>query len=253
MLFDTHAHYYDLKFDGEREKILDSMIENGVGYIINAGCDVKSTIQSIELSEKYDFVYASAGVHPNNDESFTEETFSKIKELAQHEKVFAIGEIGLDYHYGGNREKQKEAFSYQINMAKELKLPFVVHCRDATGDCIDILKAEYKGGGGVMYCFSESKETARIVLDMGLYVSIGGTVTFKNNVRTVEAVKYIPLESLVIETDAPYLSPVPHRGERNSSLYLHYVAKKIAQIKDIPTEEVINITTKNAKELFGIA
>lgn len=253
MLFDTHAHYYDLKFDGEREKILDSMIENGVGYIINAGCDVKSTIQSIELSEKYDFVYASAGVHPNNDESFTEETFSKIKELAQHEKVLAIGEIGLDYHYGGNREKQKEAFSYQINMAKELKLPFVVHCRDATGDCIDILKAEYKGGGGVMHCFSESKETARIVLDMGLYVSIGGTVTFKNNVRTVEAVKYIPLESLVIETDAPYLSPVPHRGERNSSLYLHYVAKKIAQIKDIPTEEVINITTKNAKELFGIA
>ena len=253
MLFDTHAHYYDLKFDGEREKILDSMIENGVGYIINAGCDVKSTIQSIELSEKYDFVYASAGVHPNNDESFTEETFSKIKELAQHEKVLAIGEIGLDYHYGGNREKQKEAFSYQINMAKELKLPFVVHCRDATGDCIDILKAEYKGGGGVMHCFSESKETARIVLDMGLYVSIGGTVTFKNNVRTVEAVKYIPLESLVIETDAPYLSPVPHRGERNSSLYLHYVAEKIAQIKDIPTEEVINITTKNAKELFGIA
>jgi len=252
MLFDTHAHYYDKKFENERDGILSSMKENGVGYILNAGCDVKTTEESISLAEKYDFIYASAGVHPNHSDDFTKEAFLKIKELAKHKKVCAIGEIGLDYHYGGDREAQKKAFIYQLDMASELKLPFVVHCREAIGDCLEILRAGHKERNGVMHCFSESRETARIVLDMGLYISIGGTVTFKNNVRTVEAVKYIPLDRLLLETDAPYLSPTPHRGERNSSLYLHYVAEKIAEIKGISTDEVINTTTENAKQLFGI-
>jgi len=252
MLFDTHAHYYDAKFDGEREKILGSMKENGIGYILNAGCDVKTTQKCIELSERYDFIYASSGVHPNHSDDFSEEAFLKIKELAGHEKVRAIGEIGLDYHYGGDRESQKKAFIRQLEMADELKLPFIIHSREAIGDCLEILKAQPKNYGGVMHCFSESTETARIVLDMGLYIAIGGTVTFKNNVRTVNAVKYIPLDCLVLETDSPYLSPTPHRGERNSSLYLHYVAEKIAEIKGVTAEEVIEKTTQNAKALFGI-
>ncbi len=253
MLFDTHAHYYDKKFDGDRDAVLSSMKENGVGYIINAGCDVETTKRCIALAERYDFLYATAGIHPNHSFDMNDRSLDGIKMLAKHPRVKAIGEIGLDYfHKYTDREVQKEAFSRQIALADELHLPFVIHCRDACKDVLDILKSEYKGGGALMHCFSESKETAKIVLDMGLTIAIGGTVTFKNNVRTVEAVKYIPMESLVIETDSPYLSPTPHRGERNSSLYIHYVAEKIAEIKGLPVEEVIETTTQNAKTFFGI-
>lgn len=253
MLFDTHAHYYDKKFDPDRDEILSKMKENGVGYIINAGCDVETTRKCIALAERYDFLYATAGIHPNHTFDMNDRSLDGIKMLAKHPCVCAIGEIGLDYfHKYTDREVQKEAFARQIALARELHLPFVIHCRDACKDVLDILKSEYKGGGALMHCFSESKETAKIVLDMGLTIAIGGTVTFKNNVRTVEAVRYIPMESLVIETDSPYLSPAPHRGERNSSLYIHYVAEKIAEIKGLPVEEVIETTTKNAKNFFGI-
>ena len=253
MLFDTHAHYYDKKFDADRDEILASMQENGVGYIINAGCDVETTKRCIALAERYDFLYATAGIHPNHSFDMNDRSLDGIRMLAKHPCVKAIGEIGLDYfHKYTDREVQKEAFARQIALADELHLPFVIHCRDACKDVLDILKSEYKGGGALMHCFSESKETAKIVLDMGLTIAIGGTVTFKNNVRTVEAVKYIPLENLVIETDSPYLSPTPHRGERNSSLYIHYVAEKIAEIKEIPVEKVVEETTNNAKNFFGI-
>ena len=253
MLFDTHAHYYDKKFDADRDEILSKMKENGVGYIINAGCDVETTRRCIALAERYDFLYATAGIHPNHTSDMNDRSLDAIKMLAKHPCVKAVGEIGLDYfHKYTDREVQKEAFARQIALADELHLPFVIHCRDACKDVLDILKSEYKGGGALMHCFSESKETAKIVLDMGLTIAIGGTVTFKNNVRTVEAVKYIPMESLVIETDSPYLSPTPHRGERNSSLYIHYVAEKIAEIKGLTVEEVIETTTKNAKRFFGI-
>lgn len=253
MLFDTHAHYNDKQFDSDRHELLSSMAENNVGYIVNAGCAVDSTRDCIKLAEKYDFIYATAGIHPNSGNDMTEQGFAEIKRLAQHPRVKAIGEIGLDYYWDKSaKELQKEAFARQIAIAHELKLPFVIHTRDACKDTLDILKSEYKGGGGLMHCFSESRETAKIVLDMGLKIAIGGTVTFKNNVRTVEAVKYIPLEDLVIETDAPYLSPVPNRGKRNSSLNIHFVAEKIAEIKGVSPEMVEETTTRNAKKFFNI-
>ena len=253
MLFDTHAHYDDRQFDPDREELLSSMRENGVGYIVNAGCSIESTKRGIALAEKYDFMYATAGIHPNCGADMTEEGFEEIKLLARHPKIRAIGEIGLDYYWDKVEKKlQKEAFSRQILIADELHLPFVIHTRDACGDTLDILKSEYKGQGALMHCFSESRETAKIVLDMGIKIAIGGTVTFKNNVRTVEAVRYIPLDALVIETDAPYLSPEPNRGKRNSSLNIHYTAEKIAEIKGVSPALVEEITTKNAKDFYKI-
>ncbi|MBE7054783.1 MAG: TatD family deoxyribonuclease [Ruminococcaceae bacterium] len=253
MLFDTHAHYYDKKFDPDRDSLLSTMRENGVGYILNAGCDIETTKKSIALAEKYKFMYAAAGIHPNHTQDMNDDGYNAIRLLAKHPKVKAIGEIGLDYFYDyTDRQTQRDAFARQIDIARVLNLPFVIHCRDACKDTLDILRSEYRGGGALMHCFSESVETARIVLNMGLTIAIGGTVTFKNNVRTVEAVKFIPLENLVIETDSPYLSPVPHRGERNSSLNIHFVAEKIAQIKGVSPSLVEEITTENAKQFFGI-
>lgn len=253
MLFDTHAHFDDKKFDEDRDALLSSMKANGVGYIVNASYNVNSVKVAILLAEKYDFVYATAGIHPNNVDMRDKESFAEIKRLAAHPRVRAIGEIGLDYYWDKvDPAGQKEGFARQIAIANELSLPFVIHSRDACKDTLDILKSEYKGGGALMHCFSESKETAKILLDMGIKFSIGGTVTFKNNVRTVEAVKYIPLEHLVLETDSPYLAPTPHRGERNSSLYIHYVAEKIAEIKGISPELVEETTTENAKKFFNI-
>ncbi len=253
MFFDTHAHYDDKQFDPDREELLSSMEENGVGFIVNAGCSIESTKRGIELSEKYDFMYATAGIHPNCGGDMTEQGFNEIRELSKHPKVKAIGEIGLDYYWDRvSKTLQKEAFARQIHIARELNLPFVIHTRDACKDTLDILKSEYQGTGALMHCFSESRETAKIVLDMGLKIAIGGTVTFNNNVRTVEAVKYIPLEDLVLETDAPYLSPVPNRGKRNSSLNLHYTAEKIAEIKGVSPERVEEITTLNALKFYRI-
>ena len=253
MLFDTHAHYYDKRFDADRDKLLSSMKENNVGYIINAGCDVETTRRCIALAERYDFMYATAGIHPNYASDMNDRNIDAIRMLAKHPRVKAIGEIGLDYfHEYASRKAQKETFVKQMDIARVLNMPFVIHCRDACKDVLDILRSEYNGGGALMHCFSESVETARILLNMGLTIAIGGTVTFKNNVRTVEAVKFIPLENMVIETDCPYLSPTPHRGERNSSLNIHYVAEKIAQIKGVSPTLVEEITTENAKRFFNI-
>ncbi len=254
MLFDTHAHYYDRRFDDDRDDILSVMKENGVGYILNAGCDIKSTKECIALAEKYDFLYSSSGFHPGNIRGeVTENDFSEIERLASHPSVKAIGEIGLDYHYEGfDKEMQKRVFSRQIAMAEKLGMPIVIHSRDACFDTIDVLKSEYRGTGGVWHCFGESVETAKLALNMGLSFSIGGTVTFSNNRRALEAVGYIPLRNILLETDAPYLAPTPYRGKRNSSLYIHLVAEKIAEIKGISPEEVEKTTTENAKKLFGI-
>ena len=251
MLFDTHAHYYDKRFDADRDKLLSSMKENNVGYIVNAGCDVETTRRCIALAERYDFMYATAGIHPNYASDMNDRNIDAIRMLAKHPRVKAIGEIGLDYfHEYASRKAQKETFVKQMDIARVLNMPFVIHCRDACKDVLDILRSEYNGGGALMHCFSESVETARILLNIGLTIAIGGTVTFKNNVRTVEAVKFIPLENMVIETDCPYLSPTPHRGERNSSLNIHYVAEKIAQIKGVSPALVEEITTENAKRFF---
>ena len=252
MLIDTHAHYYDARFDEDREELLGKMQSEGICNIINSGCTVKNTKQCIEMAEKYPFAYATAGLHPQYANSVTHEDLEEIRNLALHEKVVAVGEIGLDYHYGQDKERQKEIFALQMGLANEIKKPIVIHCREACGDCLDVLKANYKDGGGVMHCFSESVETARIIFNMGLFISVGGTLTFKNNVRTVEAVRYAPLDRIMLETDCPYLAPVPHRGERNSSLYMHHVAEKIAEIKGISVEEVAEATTQNAKEFYRI-
>lgn len=252
MLFDTHAHYYDVRFESDRDELLQSLKSGGVDYILNAGCDVKTSTACVQTAKKYDFAYASVGIHPENAHIATEDDFATIRALCAEEKVRAVGEIGLDYHYGSDKAVQKAAFVRQMDMAHEEGLPFVIHCRDAYGDCVDILRSEYKGGGAAMHCFGGSTETAKILLNMGIFIAVGGTLTFKNNVRATEAVRYTPLDMLLLETDAPYLAPVPHRGERNSSLFMHLVAKKVAELKGISEEEVACATTSNAKRFFGI-
>lgn len=254
MLFDVHAHYDDERFDEDRDIILSSMLDNNVGHIINIGYNLKSSEASIALSEKYPFMYAAVGFHPSDAHLMTNADFDKIEKMSQHEKVVAIGEIGLDYYYGKETEDvQRKIFREQIELAKSVNLPFQVHNRDSTRDCLMILKEAALGDRrGMMHCFSESKETAREMLNLGMKISIGGIVTFKNNVKTVEVVKYVPVEELMIETDSPYLAPVPYRGKRNSSLYIHAVAEKIAELKGMDVEEVIAITEKNAKEFYSI-
>ncbi len=254
MLFDVHAHYDDERFDEDRDILLSSMLKNNVGHIINIGYNLKSSKDSINLAEKYPFVYAAVGFHPSDAHLMTESDFDEIKKLSRHKKVVAIGEIGLDYYYGKETEEvQRKVFRTQIELAKEVNLPFQVHNRDSTRDCVDILRESNMGERrGMMHCFSESKETAKKILDLGMKISIGGVLTFKNNVKTVEVVRYVPIEEMMIETDSPYLAPVPYRGKRNSSVYMHAVAEKIGELKGMDVEEVIAITEKNAKEFFKI-
>lgn len=254
MLFDVHAHYDDGRFDEDRDIILSSMLDNGVGHIINIGCDIASSEASITLAEKYPFMYAAVGFHPHEAKSVSEGDYDKIVEMAKHPKVVAIGEIGLDYYYGKDTmEIQRKVFREQIELAKSVDLPFQVHNRDSTRDCLMILKEAKLGDRrGMMHCFSESKETAREMLNLGMKISIGGIVTFANNVKTVEVVKYVPIEDLMIETDCPYLAPVPYRGKRNSSLYMRATAEKIAELKGMDVDEVIAITEKNASYFFNV-
>ena len=254
MLFDVHAHFDDERFDEDRDTLLSSMLDNNVGHIINIGYNLKSSEDSIKLAEKYPFMYAAVGFHPSDAHLMTNADFDLIRKMAQHEKVVAIGEIGLDYYYGKETEDvQRKIFREQIELAKEVNLPFQVHNRDSTRDCLMILKEAKMGERrGMMHCFSESKETAREMLKLGMKISIGGIVTFKNNVKTVETVKYVPIEEMMIETDSPYLAPVPYRGKRNSSVYIHAVAEKIAELKEMDVDEVIEITEKNAKDFFDI-
>lgn len=254
MLFDVHAHYDDGKFDGDRDEILSKMREGNVGHIINIGCDIESSRASIALAEKYPFIYAAVGFHPSEIHKFRDGDYDLLSEMAKHEKVVAIGEIGLEYHYGKDTAPlQRRFFAEQIELAKDVNLPFQVHEREAAGDCLDILKSASIGGRrGMMHCFSGSKETAREMLRLGMKISVGGTLTFKNNVKTVEVVSYVPIEEIMIETDSPYLAPVPYRGKRNSSLYIHAVAERIAEIKGMETEEVIAVTEKNAMKFFDI-
>ncbi|MBQ8003421.1 MAG: TatD family hydrolase [Clostridia bacterium] len=254
MLFDVHAHYDDERFDEDRDILLSSMHENNVGHIINIGCDIASSEASICLAEKYPFMYAAVGFHPHEAANVKDGDYDTLIALSKHSKVVAIGEIGLDYYYGKDiMDIQKKVFREQIELAKSVNLPFQVHNRDSTRDCLMILKEANMGDRcGMMHCFSESKETAREMLNLGMKISIGGIVTFKNNVKTVEVVKYVPIEDLMIETDSPYLAPVPYRGKRNSSIYVHAVAEKIAELKGMDTDEVIAITEKNAMEFYRI-
>lgn len=254
MLFDSHAHYNDEKFDGDRFEILDSMKKNGIGYIVNAADSIESIEKILPLCQRYEFMYAGVGVHPEEAGSLTDADIEKLRQFSAHKKVCAIGEIGLDYHYDDvPKDVQKYWFDRQLSLAEELNLPVIIHDREAHSDCIDILKKHDIGRiGGVMHCYSGSAEMAKDILALGMYFGFGGTVTFKNAKKVQKAAEEIPLERILLETDCPYLAPEPHRGERNSSLLMHYAAEKIAEIKGITKDEVEEATFQNAKRLYRI-
>ena len=257
MIFDTHAHYNDDAFDADREELLNSMEAGGVGTIVNVCASVDGLDKTIGLMEKYPFIYGAIGVHPDDADKMTEETLDRVRMLSRHDKAVAIGEIGLDYYWHKEKEEhlvQQEMFRAQMDIAREEKLPFMIHSREAAEDTLNIVREYMKGGmyGGIIHCFSYSREIAREYLNMGLYLGIGGVVTFMNARKLKEVVEYAPMEQIVLETDSPYLAPVPYRGKRNSSLNLPHVVNTIAQLKGITPEEVIDITEKNARKLLNI-
>ena len=253
MFIDTHAHYDDSAFDEDRYETLMRNREY-VHYIINAAQDLENTDKCIELANTYDFIYATCGIHPHNANSYSEEVIEQLYERAIHKKVVAIGETGLDYHYDFSpRDIQMESFRANISLAKQVKKPVVIHTREATEDTLRILREEkITEVGGVLHCFTGSYETAKAANKLDLYFSIGGVVTFKNAKKVVSALEAIPNDRLLLETDAPYMTPVPFRGKRNESMYIEYVAKKIAEIKGLAYEELIEMTNINAKRLFCI-
>lgn len=254
MLFDTHAHYDDDKFAEDRYEVIEKAHESGVSYIINAATDVKSCEDSLALAHRYEYVYAAVGIHPHEVGDADDNALDEVARLAKDSKVVAIGEIGLDYYYDfAPRELQKHWFAQQINLAKELKLPVIVHDREAHQDSLEIIKQEKANEvGGVFHCYSGSLEMAKELLNNNFYISVGGSLTFKNAKKLVEVVRWIPLDKLLIETDCPYLTPEPHRGKRNDSSYVRFVAEKVAEIKQISVETVADVTLNNAKSLFNI-
>lgn len=252
-LYDTHAHLNSRQYDGIRDEIIEKIRSSGVGFLNNIGADIKTSYESIALAEKYDFIYAVCGVHPAEVGGLTENDMNILYEMTRHKKVRAVGEIGLDYHYAENPEPeiQKHWFKRQLDLAMEVDLPVVIHDRESKGEGIRILK-EMNVRKGVMHCFSGSAETAKELLKQDFFISFTGVVTFKNARKSLEALEIIPLEKLFIETDCPYMTPEPYRGTLNDSSYVIKVAEKYAEIKNLPLEKVIEQTTKNAREFFGV-
>lgn len=252
MIFDTHAHYESGAFNADRDELLRAVHAAGVGLILNQGCDVRSSRAAVELAEKYDFVYAAVGIHPEDLECWGEDALAEIRALAERPKCRAIGEIGLDYYWDASRkEEQKLLFRWQIELALELGKPIVVHDREAHGDSLDIVR-DYPDLRGVFHCYSGSAEMARELLKRGWYLGFDGPVTYKNARKTIEVLEICPLERILIETDSPYLSPVPLRGKRNDSRNLRYVIEKLAEVKGVSPEEIEAATWENGKRLFGI-
>ena len=254
MIFDTHAHYDDEAFQEDRDELLNSLSTHGIEAVVNVGASIQTTKNTLELMKKYPFVYGAVGVHPSETEELNDNLMDWLKHVSGEKKVAAIGEIGLDYSWKEpDLEIQKHWFVRQLQLAREVKLPVIIHSRDAAQDTLDIMKAEKAEEiGGVIHCFSYGTEMAREYLNMGFYLGIGGVVTFNNGRKLKEVVEYMPLDRIVLETDCPYLSPVPNRGKRNSSLNLPYVAEAISQIKGISPEEVIKITNQNARNLYRL-
>lgn len=252
MIIDTHAHYDDRVFDGEREELLEELAAHGIGRVVNSGSSLGACRRTIELTERYPFVYGSLGIHPCDTADLTEADMDWLAEQSHREKCVAIGEIGLDYYWDEPaRECQRRWFARQLGLAQEVELPVVIHSRDAARDTVDLMRAEHaERSGGVIHCYSYGRELARDFLDMGFYFGIGGVVTFKNGRKLKEVVEYLPMDRILLETDSPYLSPDPNRGKRNDSRNLVYVAAQIAQIKGIPQEEVERVTTQNALRLY---
>jgi len=253
IFYDTHAHYDDGRFDSDRETLLPELYRQGIGLINTIGTDIPSSRASIALAEQYPFIYAVVGGWPGNVGDMTEADLEEYRAMTQHKKVVAIGEIGLDYYYDDvPRDIQKHWFDRQMALAAELQMPVVVHNRDAHGDSMDMVRKWAGRVTGVFHCFSGSAEMAQELTKLGWYVSFTGVVTFKNARRALEAVAAVPMDRIMIETDAPYLAPVPYRGRRNHSGYVPEVAKKIAEVKGLTLEEVAKITTENGKRFFRI-
>lgn len=252
MIFETHAHYDDEAFAGDRDGLLQTLPESGIGRVVNVGASPVSCRTTVELMEKYDFVYGALGIHPSETAVLDEAVFAELREWCRHKKCVAVGEIGLDYYWQEpEREIQKKWFARQLQLARELCLPVVIHSRDAAMDTIEIMKAAHAEEiGGVVHCFSYTKETAEIFLKMGFFIGIGGVVTFKNAKKLKEAVEYIPVERIVVETDSPYLAPEPNRGKRNDSSKLPLVISEIARIKQLLPKQVEEITWQNACRLY---
>lgn len=250
-IFDSHAHYTDKAFDIDRNDLLGSLAESGICGVINCGSDLKSSQESLNLSQKYGYMYFACGIHPEEVDRLPKNYINDLKMLSGNEKCVAIGEIGLDYYWRqDNKEKQKTVFIEQIQLAKELNLPVIIHSREAHADTLRILQ-EYKPEG-VLHCFSGSAETAKEVIRLGMYIGLGGAITFKNARKPIEVIESLPLDRLLLETDCPYMSPVPMRGKRNFSAYIPFVAEKIGEIKGIEPQTVIDTATKNSYELFNI-
>lgn len=250
-IFDSHAHYTDKAFNEDREIMLGSLKESGVCGIINCGADIESSIFSVDLANKYDYIYAACGIHPEEADKIPENYIDILRHLAKNEKCVAIGEIGLDYYWRQDtKDLQKELFEKQILLSKELDLPIIVHDREAHGDTMEIIKKHRPKG--VLHCFSGSPETAAEVLKLGMYIGLGGALTFKNARKAVEVAQMLPLDRLLLETDCPYMAPVPMRGKRNNSGYIPFIAEKIAEIKGIDPQSVLDVTAENTKVLFNI-
>ena len=250
-IFDSHAHYDDEKFETDRQDVLDGLFSDKICGIINCGCNLQSSLMSVKLSKEYNRVYAAVGVHPHEAEDVNDDEFKKIIELLDENKVVAIGEIGLDFHYDFSpRDKQIEMFERQVKLSKELDIPIIVHDREAHEETYKILR-KYKPKG-VVHCFSGSVELAKETVKLGMYIGLGGAVTFKNAVKPVEVAKFTPMERILLETDAPYMSPVPLRGKRCQSDMIEYTALKIAEVKEIDYNAVVDTARKNTEELFNI-
>ena len=252
-LFDTHAHYDDPQFDPDREALLAALPENGVGLVVNPGCDLATSRQAIALAERFPHVYAAVGYHPENCGPYVPEDLDRLRELARHPKVVAIGEIGLDYYWEENppRELQQQVFRSQLQLAQELDLPVIVHDREAHGDSLSIIR-EFPNLRGVFHCFSGSAEMAKELVKLGWMISFTGVLTYKNARKALETADAVPLEHLMIETDSPYMAPVPNRGKRNDSRNVSFICQKLAEVKGVSPEDCARITMENGKRFFRI-
>ena len=246
---DTHAHYDDEAFDTDRDGLLENLLSEKCEKIVSLGCDIEKSRFNVRLAERFDGLYAAVGVHPENCKDVNDGYLDELRELAKHPKVCAIGEIGLDYHWEPlDKQRQIRFFREQLELARELDLPVCVHSRDCTGDIMDILR-EYRPNG-VMHCFSGSIEVADELLSFGMMISFTGLLTFKNAKKAVEAARHIPLDRIMLETDCPYMAPVPHRGERNDSGFVIHTAEKLAEIKGLTFEETVRACNENAERFF---
>ena len=252
MLFDTHAHLNDRAFDTDREELIQSLPQQGVGIIMNPGCNLEDSRLSVKLAEQYPFIYAAVGSHPDSADEVNENVIAEYRKLCRHDKVKAIGEIGLDYHYEDiPRQIQKKAFLMQMELARETGLPVIVHERDAHEDGMAIVK-DFSNVTGVFHCYSGSAEMARQLVELGWYIGFTGVLTFKNARKAIETAQSIPIDRIVLETDCPYMAPEPFRGKRNHPGYLYRMAEKLAEIRGMTVEEIRQITTENGKRLYGI-